>query len=188
MKLLIIDGNSIMNRSFYGVRPLTTKTGISTNAIFGFLNIMLKTVKEVEPDGVAVAFDLPAPTFRHKMYDAYKGTRKPSPTELREQFPYIKELLRALGHSVIELEGYEADDIIGTLAKRCQAQGDLAVISTGDRDSLQLVDEKITVHLVKTKENIDYTPQKIREEYGLNPDQLRDVKALMGTVLITFRC
>ena len=96
MKLLIIDGNSIMNRSFYGVRPLTTKSGINTNAIFGFLNIMMKTIKEIEPDGVAVAFDLPVPTFRHKMYDGYKGTRKPSPNELREQFPYIKALLRAL--------------------------------------------------------------------------------------------
>ena len=180
MKLLIIDGNSIMNRSFYGVRPLTTKSGINTNAIFGFLNIMLKTMKEVSPDGVAVAFDLPAPTFRHKMYDGYKGTRKPSPDELREQFPYIKALLRALGHTVIEYEGYEADDIIGTLAKACQADGDTAVISTGDRDSLQLTDKNITVHLVKTKDNIDYTPEKIKEEYGLEPDQLRDVKALMG--------
>lgn len=180
MKLLIIDGNSIMNRSFYGVRPLTTKSGINTNAIFGFLNIMLKTMKEVSPDGVAVAFDLPAPTFRHKMYDGYKGTRKPSPDELREQFPYIKALLRALGHTVIECEGYEADDIIGTLAKVCQANGDTAVISTGDRDSLQLTDKNITVHLVKTKDNIDYTPEKIKEEYGLEPDQLRDVKALMG--------
>lgn len=180
MKLLIIDGNSIMNRSFYGVRPLTTKDGFNTNAIFGFLNIMLKTIKDTAPDGVAVAFDLPAPTFRHKMYDAYKGTRKPSPPELHEQFPVIKELLRALGHTVLELEGYEADDIIGTLAKRCQAAGKEAVISTGDRDSLQLVDERITVRLVKTKENIDYTPEKIREEFGLLPDQLRDVKALMG--------
>lgn len=180
MKYLIIDGNSIMNRSFYGVRPLTTKDGINTNAIFGFLNIMLKTQKELSPDGIAVAFDLPAPTFRHKLYDAYKGTRKPSPPELHEQFPYIKELLRALGHAVVELEGYEADDIIGTLAKACQREGDLAVISTGDRDSLQLVDEGITVHLVKTKENIDYTPAKIKEEFGLTPDQLRDVKALMG--------
>lgn len=130
MKLLIIDGNSIMNRSFYGVRPLTTKSGINTNAIFGFLNIMMKTIKEIEPDGVAVAFDLPVPTFRHKMYDGYKGTRKPSPNELREQFPYIKALLRALGHTVIECEGYEADDIIGTLAKACQTNGDTAVIST----------------------------------------------------------
>lgn len=180
LKLLIIDGNSIMNRSFYGVRPLTTKDGFNTNAIFGFLNIMLKTMKDTAPDGVAVAFDLPAPTFRHKMYDAYKGTRKPSPPELHEQFPVIKELLRALGHTVLELEGYEADDIIGTLAKRCQAAGKEAVISTGDRDSLQLVDERITVRLVKTKENIDYTPEKIREEFGLLPDQLRDVKALMG--------
>lgn len=101
-----------MNRSFYGVRPLTTKDGFNTNAIFGFLNIMLKTIKDTAPDGVAVAFDLPAPTFRHKMYDAYKGTRKPSPPELHEQFPVIKELLRALGHTVLELEGYEADDII----------------------------------------------------------------------------
>ena len=180
MKLLIIDGNSIMNRSFYGVRPLTTKSGINTNAIFGFLNIMMKTIKEIEPDGVAVAFDLPVPTFRHKMYDGYKGTRKPSPNELREQFPYIKALLRALGHTVIECEGYEADDIIGTLAKACQTNGDTAVISTGDRDSLQLTDQNITVHLVKTKDNIDYTPEKIKEEYGLTPDQLRDVKALMG--------
>jgi len=180
MKLLIIDGNSIMNRSFYGVRPLTTKEGLNTNAIFGFLNIMLKTIKELSPDGVAVAFDLPAPTFRHHMYDAYKGTRKPSPPELREQFPVIKELLRGLGHTVLELEGYEADDIIGTLARRCSEGGNQAVISTGDRDSLQLVCESTMVHLVKTKENIDYTPDKIKEEFGLTPDQLRDVKALMG--------
>ncbi len=169
-----------MNRSFYGVRPLTTKEGLNTNAVFGFLNILLKTQKELMPDGVAVAFDLPHPTFRHKMYDAYKGTRKPSPPELREQFPVIKELLRALGHTVLELEGYEADDIIGTLAKQSELSGDQAIISTGDRDSLQLVSQNTTVHLVKTKENIDYTPEKIDAEFGITPDQLRDVKALMG--------
>ncbi len=169
-----------MNRSFYGVRPLTTKEGLNTNAVFGFLNILLKTQKELTPDGVAVAFDLPHPTFRHQMYDAYKGTRKPSPPELREQFPVIKELLRALGHTVLELEGYEADDIIGTLAKQSELSGDQAVISTGDRDSLQLVSENTTVHLVKTKENIDYNPEKIYAEFGITPDQLRDVKALMG--------
>lgn len=169
-----------MNRSFYGVRPLTTKDGLNTNAIFGFLNILLKTVKELTPDGVAVAFDLPAPTFRHKMYDAYKGTRKPSPPELREQFPIIKELLQGLGYVVLEQEGYEADDIIGTLAKRCRETGNHAIISTGDRDSLQLVHSNTTVRLVKTKENINYTPEKIQEEFSLSPDQLRDVKALMG--------
>ena len=151
MKLLAVDGNSIVNRAFYGVKPLTTKNGQFTNAIYGFMNILNSLIEREKPDGVAVAFDLKAPTFRHKMYDEYKAGRKSMPTELASQIPILKELLNLFGYSTIELEGYEADDILGTLSFAAEQNDDVCVISTGDRDSLQLVSEHTTVLLAATK-------------------------------------
>ena len=180
MKLLAIDGNSILNRSFYGVKLLTTKDGFFTNALVGFMNILLKMQHELSPDGVVVAFDVHAPTFRHKMYDAYKGTRKGTPPELLMQMPVAKEIIRALGFSVLEKEGYEADDIVGTLAQLCVKSGNDCVIATGDRDCLQLITEEVYVRLATTREAILYTPQRYFDEYGVEPEQLVDVKALMG--------
>ena len=180
MKLLVIDGNSIINRAFYGIRLLSNKKGQYTNAIFGFINIYQKTVAEVKPDAVAVAFDLKAPTFRHKAYSGYKAHRKGMPEELHMQMKPLKDLLTALGITIVECEGYEADDILGTLAKACENIGGQAFIATGDRDSLQLVTDNITVRLASTKETIIYTPQKIREVYGVEPIDLIEVKALMG--------
>ena len=136
MKLLAIDGNSILNRAFYGIKLLSNKKGVYTNAIFGFMNIYLKNVADVEPDAVAVAFDLKAPTFRHKAMDYYKANRKGMPEELAQQLPLIKELLTLMGIKVIECEGYEADDILGTLSKECSDSGDRCWVLTGDRDSL----------------------------------------------------
>ena len=184
MTLLVIDGNSIINRAFYGVRELSTKEGIHTNAIFGFMNIFFKLLEQTKPDSVAVAFDLKAPTFRHKMYDAYKAGRKPMPPELAEQFPYLKDLLRALGYTVVEKEGYEADDILGTLSAACAKQGGECFIATGDRDSLQLVGDAVTVVLASTQKgqpvSVFYTPQLIREKYGVEPIKLIDIKAIQG--------
>lgn len=180
MKLLAIDGNSIMNRAYYGIRLLTSSKGAYTNAITGFMNIYLKEFEAVKPDCVAVAFDLKSPTFRHKANSDYKANRKGMPEELAQQMPVIKELLSALGIKVIECEGYEADDILGTLSKTFSENGNECYIVTGDRDSLQLVNENCTVRLATTKETIIYTPEKIHETYGLSPHQLIDVKALMG--------
>ena len=180
MKLLLIDGNSIMNRAFYGIRLLSNKKGIHTNALTGFLNIYLKLLKEEKPDRIAAAFDLKAPTFRHKMYEEYKAGRHKMPDELREQMPIIKDILRALGISVLETEGYEADDIIGTLSRAAKENGAECVISTGDRDSFQLINEKVTVRLASNKEDIIYTPEKIAEVYGVSPREMLEVKALMG--------
>jgi len=184
MKLLAIDGNSIVNRAFYGIKPLTTKDGQFTNAIYGFMNILNSLIEREKPDGVAVAFDLKAPTFRHKMYDEYKAGRKPMPSELASQIPILKELLRLFGYSTIELEGYEADDILGTLSYAAEQNDDVCVISTGDRDSLQLVSEHTTVLLAATKmgrpEIIPCTPDYIMEKYGLTPPQMIELKALMG--------
>ncbi|MGI5896700.1 MAG: DNA polymerase I [Oscillospiraceae bacterium] len=180
MKLLAIDGNSILNRSFYGVKLLTTKDGFFTNALVGFLNILLKMQNELSPDAVAVAFDVHAPTFRHKMYDAYKGTRKGTPEELLMQMPVAKKMIRMLGYAVIEKEGYEADDIVGTLADLCVKSGNQCVVATGDRDCLQLITDEVQVRLATTREAILYTPQKYFDEYGVEPEQLVDVKALMG--------
>lgn len=184
MKLLAVDGNSIVNRAFYGVKPLTTKNGQFTNAIYGFMNILNSLIEREKPDGVAVAFDLKAPTFRHKMYDEYKAGRKPMPTELASQIPILKELLNLFGYSTIELEGYEADDILGTLSFAAEQNDDVCVISTGDRDSLQLVSEHTTVLLAATKmgrpEIIPYTPESLKDKYGLTPPQMIELKALMG--------
>lgn len=180
MKLLLIDGNSIMNRAYYGIRMLTNKKGVPTNALTGFLNIYSKLMKEEKPDKIAAAFDLKAPTFRHKMYADYKGTRHAMPDELAAQMPLIKDILRSLGISVLEVEGYEADDIIGTLSRAAAEQGADCVISTGDRDSFQLVNEHVTVRLAANKEDIYYTPEKINEVYGVTPREMLEVKALMG--------
>ena len=180
MKLLLIDGNSIMNRAFYGIRLLSNKKGVFTNALTGFLNIYLKLIKEEQPDRIAAAFDLKAPTCRHKMFDEYKAGRHKMPDELAMQMPLIKDILRALGVKIVECEGFEADDIIGTLSRVCAEKGGECVISTGDRDSFQLVGERVTVRLAANKEDVFYTPGKIREVYGVEPREMLEVKALMG--------
>lgn len=183
MKLLVLDGNSIINRAFYGIKLLTTKDGRYTNAIYGFMNIFYKLCDELHPDSVAFAFDLKAPTFRHNMYDEYKAGRKPMPPELAEQMPILKDLLRALGYKIVTKEGYEADDILGTLAFSCK-DGDECYIATGDRDSLQLVGDNVKVLLASTKmgrpETNIYDVKRIKDDYGVTPHQLIDIKALMG--------
>lgn len=180
MKLLLIDGNSIMNRAFYGIHLLTSPKGVPTNALTGFMNIYLKLLKEERPDRVCAAFDLKAPTFRHKLYKEYKGTRHAMPDELAAQMPIIKDILREMGVAIAEKEGYEADDIIGTLSRAAYEQGAECVVMTGDRDSFQLVNEKVTVRLASTKEDVFYTPEKIKEVYGVEPREMLEVKALMG--------
>lgn len=179
--LLVIDGNSILNRAFYGIRPLSTKSGLPTNAVYGFLNILKKHIDAISPAKMVCAFDRKAPTFRHKMYDQYKATRKGMPEELAMQLPYAKRAAEALGCQVIAMEGYEADDVLGTISALAEVDGLYhTYILTGDRDSLQLVSPHTTVILVKTKEDILYTPEVFREEYGIDPIRLIDVKALMG--------
>ncbi len=180
MTLLAIDGNSILNRAFYGIRMLTSSKGVPTNALFGFFNIYLKEAAQVQPDGVAVAFDLRSPTFRHKAVASYKANRKGMPEELAQQLAPVKELLRGMGVTVLEAEGFEADDILGTLARICTEHGEDCVILTGDRDSLQLVGEHVRVDLATNKETIPYTEERFREEYGFAPVHLIDLKALMG--------
>lgn len=180
MKLLAIDGNSIMNRAFYGIKALSNKKGTFTNALMGFMNIYLKTAGDISPDCCAVAFDLKEPTFRHKASAAYKANRHGMPDELAMQMPLIKNILRDMGISVIECPGFEADDILGTLAASC-GENDSAYILTGDRDSLQLITDNVTVLLHTTKELIRCTPEKFGEMYnGLEPKQLIDLKGLMG--------
>ncbi|MBQ6613868.1 MAG: DNA polymerase I, partial [Clostridia bacterium] len=179
-KLLVIDGNSIINRAFYGVRPLTTKEGLHTNAIFGMINIIEKHLNALSPEYTAVAFDLKAPTFRHKMYEAYKAGRHATPPELLEQFPLAKDVLRAMGLTVVEKEGYEADDIIGTLAYEGAKCGLDAYVLTGDRDSLQLIGDNVTVLLATNNDTINFDTAAFIEHYGVNPSQFVDVKAIMG--------
>lgn len=184
MKLLVLDGNSIFNRAFYGIKLLTTKDGTFTNAIYGFLTMLHKIKEDTNPDAVAVAFDMRAPTFRHKEYDGYKAQRKGMPPELAQQLPILKELLTLLGYQIVECEGYEADDILGTLARVCTEEGHECVLATGDRDSLQLVNPSVTVRLMATKFGQPvvtvYDEAKIQEEYGVTPHQLIDIKALQG--------
>ena len=151
-KLLIVDGNSIINRAFYGIRLLTNKSGVFTNGIYGFLNILFKNIDEIEPDYVCVAFDLKAPTFRHKMYDGYKAQRKPMPKELAMQMPILKDVLSALNITMYEKEGYEADDIIGTISRICDEKNVECFIVTGDRDDLQLASENTKILLTVTKD------------------------------------
>ncbi len=180
-KLLIVDGNSTLNRAFYGIRPLTTRDGKNTNAVYGMLSILGKHLDAVRPDYAAVTFDLPAPTFRKKAYEAYKANRKPAPDELREQFPYAKECLGAMGIPTLALEGYEADDLQGTLAQLAHAEEDVeAYILTGDRDLLQLIDDRIRVLLIGTKETLCYDRELFFEKYGFPPAGLIEAKALMG--------
>ena len=183
-KLILIDGHSILNRAFFGIPDLTNSEGIHTNAMYGFLNIMFKFIDEEKPDYITVAFDLSEPTFRHKAYEAYKGTRKPMAPELKQQVPLIKELLCTMNITVIEKAGYEADDIIGTIAKRSAAAGiDVSVIS-GDRDLLQLAEEKIQIRIPKTKKGVteveNYYPEDVVALYGVTPLEFIDMKALMG--------
>ncbi|MBE6758170.1 MAG: DNA polymerase I [Ruminococcaceae bacterium] len=181
---MVIDGNSLMNRAFYGIRLLTTADGRFTNAVVGFLNMLDKLRREAQPDGVAVAFDVHAPTFRHKMYDEYKAGRHAMPEELRQQMPVIKEILPLMGCAVLEAEGFEADDILGTLARAATEQGGECVLATGDRDAFQLISERVTVLLAATRagqpETVVMDEAALREKYGLSPAQMIDLKALMG--------
>lgn len=184
MKLMILDGNSIVNRAFYGVRPLSAPDGTPTNAVYGFLAILQRMLDEQKPEAVCVSFDLKAPTFRHKACDFYKAQRKPMPEELAVQMPLLKETLDAMGIRRYEIEGFEADDILGTAAAVCERSGWDCVVVTGDKDSLQLVSDTTSVCNVKTvrgqTETILYTPESFREEYGFAPAQMVDLKALMG--------
>ena len=179
-KLLVIDGNSILNRAFYGIRLLTNKDGLYTNAIYGMANIIERHISNLSPDYCAVAFDLKAPTFRHKMYEGYKANRKGMPEELAVQLPYAKKCMEYMGCKVLSLEGYEADDILGTLSRMASDQEVQTYILTGDRDSLQLIGDNTRVLLAKTKETIDFDISEFNKAYGINPEQFVDVKALMG--------
>ncbi len=184
MKILLIDGNSMINRAFYGVRPLTAPDGTPTNALVGFFNTVLKVSGEEKPDGIAVCFDVHAPTFRHKLYDAYKAGRHPTPDELIVQIGILKELLDLLGIRRVELEGYEADDLLGTLSLAAAENGDEATVLTGDRDALQLAGDRVKIKIATTKAGqpltLDYDPLKIELDYGVPPKAMIDVKALMG--------
>ena len=181
MRLLVVDGNSILNRAFYGIRPLSTKDGMFTNAIYGFLTMLERIKADTNPDRVAIAFDLKAKTFRHKAYALYKANRKGMPEELHMQLEPLKDLLCALGYKIVTCEGYEADDILGTLAKETEKSGNECVIATGDRDSLQLVSDKVSVRLAKNLNGtMMYTPQIVKEEYGVTPSELIEIKAIQG--------
>ena len=179
-RLLAIDGNSILNRAFYGVRPLTTKDGFHTNALYGLVSMVTRQAEAIRPDYCAVAFDLKAPTFRHKMYDGYKAGRRPMPEELAEQLPVAKELLRALGYTVLEMETYEADDILGTLAAMCERENVDAYLMTGDRDALQLISPSVHVLLATNRETEDVDEAAFLAKYGVPSSAFVDVKALMG--------
>ena len=183
-KLVLVDGHSILNRAFFGIPDLTNSEGLHTNAVYGFLNILFKILDEEQPDYLTVAFDVHAPTFRHKMYDAYKGTRKPMAEELRQQVLLMKEMLTAMGVTIVEKEGYEADDLLGTIAKQSEAQGLEVSIVSGDRDLLQLASDHIKIRIPKTKrtgtEIEDYLAKDVVEKYQVTPLQFIDVKALMG--------
>ncbi len=181
MKLLVVDGNSILNRAFYGIKPLTTKDGMFTNAIYGFLTMLERMKADTAPDAVAIAFDLRAPTFRHQAYALYKANRHGMPEELAMQLAPLKELLGYLGYTIVTCEGYEADDILGTLSKACSDSGESCVIATGDRDSLQLVSERVSVRLAKNLNGtMLYTPDEVMAEYGVEPKKLIEVKAIQG--------
>ena len=183
-KLVLIDGHSILNRAFYGIPDLTNVKGFHTNAIYGFLNIMFKIMEEENPDYITVAFDLKAPTFRHELFEEYKGTRKPMPMELREQVPVMKDVLRSMNITIVEKEGYEADDILGTIAKQAEEKGLLVSLISGDRDLLQLASERIKIRIPKTKkgktEVEDYNEKDVLEAYQVSPIQIIELKALMG--------
>ena len=184
MKCMVIDGNSIINRAYYGIRPLTNREGLYTHAVFGFLTTLLRLKEEERPDALCVTFDLHAPTFRHKADEAYKATRKPMPEELRMQVPVLKEVLDTLNIPRYEMEGWEADDLIGTISRKCEAAGWDCVVVTGDKDSLQLITDRTKVKLVSTRmgqtTTKDMTPETFREQYGFEPIHMIDLKALMG--------
>lgn len=184
MKLMVIDGNSLINRAFYGIRMLTTKDGQPTNAVYGFVNILLKLLDEEKPDALCVTFDRKAPTFRHLAYEGYKAQRKGMPDELAAQLPVLKDVLAAMNIPRYELDGWEADDLIGTIAARDTAAGWETVIVTGDKDSLQLVTDSTRVKLVSTRmgqtTTKEMTPETFREAYGFDPVHIVDLKALMG--------
>lgn len=184
MKLMVIDGNSIVNRSFYGVRPLTTKDGLYTNAVYGFVTTLQRLMDEEAPEAVCVTFDRKEPTFRHLEYEGYKAQRKGMPEELAQQMPVLKDVLDAMNIPRYELAGYEADDLIGTISRKCESAGWACVIVTGDRDSLQLVTEHTKVKLISTRmgqtTTKDMTPESFREVYGFDPIHIIDLKALMG--------
>ena len=184
MKLMVIDGNSIVNRSFYGVRPLTTRDGLYTNAVYGFVTTLQRLLEEEKPEALCVTFDRREPTFRHLEYEGYKAQRKGMPEELAQQMPVLKEVLDAMDIPRYELAGYEADDLIGTISRKCEAAGWECVAVTGDKDSLQLITDKTKVKLVSTRmgqtTTKDMTPESFREAYGFAPIHIIDLKALMG--------
>ncbi len=183
-KLVLIDGHSILNRAFYGVPDLSNASGLHTNAVYGFLNILFKLLEEEKPDYLAVAFDVHAPTFRHEIYSEYKGTRKPMPQELREQVPVMKEVLSAMGICMMEQAGLEADDILGTLAKKAEKEGIAVSLVSGDRDLLQIASKNIKIRIPKTKgsrtEIEDYYEEDVLARYQVTPAQFIELKALMG--------
>ena len=183
-KLVLLDGHSILNRAFYGIPGLQTTAGVHTNAVYGFLSILFKVLADEKPTHLAVAFDVKAPTFRHEIYKDYKGTRKPMPEELREQVPLIRDVLNAMQVLTVEKAGLEADDLIGTIARRAEKSGLRVLIVSGDRDLLQLVTDQVTVQLAKPRrggsESENFTPERVKEEFEVTPDQIVDLKALMG--------
>lgn len=178
--MLIVDGNSILNRAFFGMPPLVSSAGIHTGAVYGMINILLPKVEELSPNYAAVAFDMKAPTFRHKMYDGYKASRHGMPDELAQQLPFAKKAMQSLGFKVLELEGYEADDLLGTMANIGEKSGAKVYILTGDRDSLQLIDDNVNVLLAGTGETKLFDKTAFTEKYGIDPSSFVDVKALMG--------
>jgi DNA polymerase-1 len=184
LKLMVLDGNSIVNRAFYGIRMLNAPDGTPTNGVYGFLAILQRLLDEEKPDGVCVAFDVHAPTFRHGMYDGYKAQRKPMPEELRVQMPLLKQVLDVMGIRRFELAGWEADDLLGTIAKRCEAASWECQLVTGDKDAFQLITDETHVNHIKTRlgqtESVEYDPARFREEYGFEPARMVDLKALMG--------
>ena len=181
-RLLILDSNSLLNRAFYAIPPLTNNEGIHTNAVYGFTNMLFKMKEEIKPDYIVAAFDRKAPTFRHKEYEDYKAGRKKMPPELGEQFPIIKEVLNLLSVNIYEIDGFEADDIIGTLAQFAEKNGIEVFIVTGDRDALQLASDNIKVVITKkgVSETAIYNKESFIEEFGITPTQYIDVKGLMG--------
>ena len=183
-KIVLIDGHSILNRAFYGLPDLTNSEGLHTNAVYGFLTILFKILEEETPDYLTVAFDVHAPTFRHEMYADYKGTRKPMAEELRQQVPVMKEVLKAMGIKIIECAGLEADDLLGTLSRRCESEGMEVSVISGDRDLLQLATEHVKIRIPKTKQGRteveDYYAEDVKEKYQVTPSEFIDLKALMG--------
>ena len=184
MKLMVVDGNSILNRAYYGIRPLSTREGLYTHAVYGFITTLQRLLDEEEPEALCVTFDRREPTFRHQADADYKAQRKPMPPELAMQLPVMKQVLAAMSVPCYELAGYEADDLIGTISRKCQAAGWDCVIVTGDKDSLQLITDRTKVKLVSTRmgqtTTKDMTPETFREQYGFDPIHMIDLKALMG--------